>query len=160
MNSAARSGPFVPQDLASCDRLYGACRLIDDMPRTNAMDDRRAARVALSLSRAALKGDRVSKAVPGRPSPVTGARVTALIVVWFVVVLLAAPSLHLYYEARAAGYVVPPLVLIYAYCLSHRRRATALLALVATVVAVLAIGLAAVIPKATSAVALASRHHR
>lgn len=66
---------------------------------------------------------------------------------------LVAPSLDLYYEARASLYLVPPLVLIYSYSLSHRRRATGLLALIATVVVVLAIGFALVIPKAASALA-------
>jgi hypothetical protein len=64
---------------------------------------------------------------------------------------LAVPSLGLYYEARASFYLLAPLVLIYAYCITHQRRATALLALVATVVVVLAIGLALLIPKASSA---------
>ena len=72
---------------------------------------------------------------------------------WLVVAFLAAPSLDLYYEARASLYVVPPLVLIYGYCLSRPRRASALLALIATVVVILAIGLAVVIPKAASALA-------
>ena len=87
------------------------------------------------------------------PSPITAQRVAALIVVWLVVVSVAAPSLGLYYEARASLYLVPPLILIYAYCLSHRRRTAALLALVATLVVVLVIGLALVIPKAASALA-------
>jgi len=51
---------------------------------------------------------------------------------------------------RAATSTVAPLGLIYAYCVSHRGRATALLALVATIVAVLVIGFAIVIPKATA----------
>ncbi len=102
----------------------------------------------------------MSPSVMGRPSPVTGVRVVALIATWLVVVHLAAPYLGLYYEVRAAWYVVPPLVVIYAYCLSHRGRAAALVALVATVVAALAIGMAAVIPKATAALALASLNPR
>ncbi len=87
------------------------------------------------------------------PSPITGPRVATLIAGWLVVASLAVPSLGLYYEARASFYVLPPLVLIYAYCVTHRRRVTALLALIATVVVVLAIGLALVIPKAVSAFA-------
>lgn len=94
---------------------------------------------------------------PRRPgasrSWITGPRVAILIAGWLVVASLAAPSLGLYYEARASLYSTPPLLLIYVYCLSHRRRATAVLALVATLVVVLAIGLALVIPKATSALA-------
>jgi hypothetical protein len=54
---------------------------------------------------------------------------------------------------------VPTLGLIYAYCVSHRRRATALLAVVATVAAVLVIGFAIVIPKATAAVVPTTRYH-
>jgi hypothetical protein len=86
-----------------------------------------------------------------RSSPITGVRVaTLIIIIWLAVVFLAAPRLGLYYEALAAWYTVPPLGLIYTYCVSHRRRATALLAVVATVVAVLAIGFAIVIPKAAA----------
>jgi len=64
---------------------------------------------------------------------------------------LAALSLDLYYEARASLYLVPPLVLTYVYCLLHPRRATALLAVLATVAAVLTIGFVLLIPKAASA---------
>jgi hypothetical protein len=87
---------------------------------------------------------------PGRQSPVSGRRVLALIAVWLGVVFLAAPTLSLYYETRAAWYVVPPLFLIYAYCLSHPRRATAMLALAATLGVAFTIALAMLIPKATS----------
>lgn len=94
---------------------------------------------------------------PRKPSShaswITGRRVAALIAGWLVVASLAAPFLDLYYEARASLYLVPPLVLIYGYCLSHPRRATALLALIATLVAVLAIGFVLLIPKAASALA-------
>jgi uncharacterized metal-binding protein len=86
----------------------------------------------------------------GRSTHITGLRVTALIIVWLVVVFLVAPPLGLYYETLAAWYVVPPLGLMYAYCLSHRSRATAVLAVVATVVAVLIIGFAFVIPKGSA----------
>jgi len=92
----------------------------------------------------------VTQTARSRSSPLTGVRVATLIIIWLAVVFLAAPRLGLYYEAIAAWYTVPPLGLIYASCVSHRRRATALLAVVATVVAVLAIGFAIVIPKATA----------
>ena len=71
-------------------------------------------------------------------SPITGVRVTALIIVWLGAVSLAAPALGLYYEALAVCYALPLLGLIYAYCASHRHRATALVAIVATVVTALA----------------------
>jgi hypothetical protein len=79
-----------------------------------------------------------------------GLGVTSLIVIWLGVVYLAASPLGLYYETLAAWYTVPVLGLIYAYCLSHRSRATAVLAGVATVVAVLVIGFATVIPKGSA----------
>jgi hypothetical protein len=91
------------------------------------------------------------RAEVSRSSPITGVRVATLIIIWLAVVSLAAPPFGLYYETLAAWYTVPPLGLTYAYCVSHRRRATALLAVVATVVAVLVIGFAIVIPKATTA---------
>lgn len=84
-------------------------------------------------------------------SRLTGPRVLALIAGWLVVAFLAAPSLGLYYEARASLYLLPPLVFVYGYCLLHPRRTTAVLALVTTVVVALVIGLAWVIPKATLA---------
>ena len=87
---------------------------------------------------------------PNRSSPLTGVRVTTLIIIWLAVVFLAAPPLGLYYETLAAWYTVPPLGLIYAYCVTHRRRATASLAAIATVVAALAIGFAVVIPKGSA----------
>lgn len=77
----------------------------------------------------------------------------ALVAGWLAIAWLAAPSLGLYYEGRAGFYLVPPLILIYGYCLSRRRRFTALLAIVATVIVVLVIGFVAAIPKATSAFA-------
>ncbi len=97
-----------------------------------------------------------ASSLPPRPPDasrplLTAPRVLALIAAWLVVAFLAAPSLGLYYEARASLYLLPPLVLIYGYCLSHARRSTALLALAATVVVLLAIGVAWVIPKASSA---------
>ena len=82
---------------------------------------------------------------------ITAVRVATLIIIWLAVVFLAAPRLGLYYEALAAWYAVPPLGLVYAYCVAHRCRATGLLALVATLVAVLVIGFAMMIPKATAA---------
>jgi hypothetical protein len=87
-----------------------------------------------------------------RSSPITGVRVATVSVIWLAVVSLAAPLFGLYYETLAAWYTVPLLGLTYAYCVAHRRRATALLVVVATVVAVLIIGFAIVIPKATTAV--------
>ncbi len=87
------------------------------------------------------------------PSRLTFPRVVVLVVGWLVIAAFLAPRLDLYYEGRASFYLVPPLVLTFAYCLAHRRRATALLALVATLVVVVAIGLAALIPKATSVLA-------
>lgn len=80
----------------------------------------------------------------------TGLRVTTLIIIWLAVVYLAASPLGLYYETLAAWYTVPLLGLIYAYCLSHRSRATAVVAVVTTVVAVLIIGFAIVIPKGSA----------
>jgi hypothetical protein len=62
------------------------------------------------------------------------------------------PPLGLYYETLATWYTVPLLGLTYAYCVAHRRRATAFLAVVATLVAVLVIGFSIVIPKASTAV--------
>lgn len=82
---------------------------------------------------------------------ITAVRVATLIIIWLAVVFLAAPRLGLYYEALAAWYAVPPLGLVYAYCVAHRCRPTGLLALVATLVAVLVIGFAIMIPKATAA---------
>ena len=87
------------------------------------------------------------------PKPVvalTGVRVATLIIIWLAVVFLTAPRFGLYYEALAAWYAVPPLGLIYAYCVSHRRRATVLLAVVASVVAVVVMGFAILIPKSTA----------
>jgi hypothetical protein len=82
----------------------------------------------------------------------TGARVATLSIIWLAVVSLAAPRFGLYYETLAAWYVVPLLGLTYAYCVAHRRRATALLAVATTVVAILVVGFAIVIPKATTTV--------
>ena len=92
----------------------------------------------------------MSRAARRVSSPITGVRVTALIIVWLAAVSLAAPPLGLYYEALAAWYAMPLLGLIYAYCASHRHRATALLAVVATVAAACAIGFAIAIPRATA----------
>ena len=93
----------------------------------------------------------MTKAVRIQSSPITSLRVTALVVIWLAVVYLAAPRLGIYYEALAICYVLPPLGLIYAYCISHRSRATAYLAVIATVVAVIAIGFAIAIPKGSAA---------
>ena len=82
---------------------------------------------------------------------ITGWRVAALVVGWLSVVYLASPAVGFYYEPLAALYVIPPLGLIYAYGLSHRSPAAAALAGVATVVAVLIVGFAIVIPKGSAA---------
>lgn len=100
----------------------------------------------------------MTRTARSRSSLITGVGVAALIIIWLAVVYLAAPPLGLYYETLAAWYTLPPLVLIYAYCASHRHRFTALLAVVATVVAVVVIGFAIVIPKATLAVAPTTRY--
>ena len=91
------------------------------------------------------------KTARSNTSPITGVRVATLMIIWLAAVFLAAPRLGLYYEALAFCYVVPPLGLTYAYCISHQSRATAYLAVVATVVAVVAIGFAIVIPTGSAA---------
>jgi hypothetical protein len=83
-------------------------------------------------------------------SPVTAIRMAILASAWVAVVVLAGPSLGLSYATFATWAVVPPLGLVYAYCASHRSRAAARLAAVATVAAVLVIGLAIVTPEATA----------
>ena len=92
-------------------------------------------------------------ALPGKPAPrssITAPRVAAAVAGWLTVAWLAAPSLGLYYEALATFLLVPPLILVHGYCLSHRRRATALLACIASIVVVLAIAISVVIHQATS----------
>jgi hypothetical protein len=125
MNSAARNDRFVPSNLASGARRAHDVRVAESPLSPHHSD--------------------------APPSWLTGRRALALIAGWLVVAFLAAPALGLYYEARASLYLLPPLVLVYGYCLSHRRRTTTVLALIATVVVVFAIGLAWVIPKAASA---------
>ena len=71
--------------------------------------------------------------------------------VWLVFAFLLAPSLGLYYEVLAAWLTLPPLGLVYAYCLTHRSRSTATLAVVATVAVVVVMGFAAVFPKGSAA---------
>jgi len=78
---------------------------------------------------------------------ITGLRVVVLVVAWLAFVYVMQPSLGAYYESLAAWYTLPSLGLVYAYCVSHRSRFTAMLAVVATLVVVLLIGLAAVLPK-------------
>ena len=78
------------------------------------------------------------------------ARLAALIGVWLGVVLVAAPRVGLYYQTFAAWLVLPPLGLIYVYCLSHRGRASAVLAVTATATAALVIALAIVMPQASA----------
>ena len=87
-----------------------------------------------------------------RSSPITGVRVATVTIIWLAVVSLAAPPFGLQYATLAAWYTLPLLGLTYAYCVAHRRHATAVLAVVAKGVAVLVIGFAIVIPKATTAV--------
>lgn len=83
-----------------------------------------------------------------RSSPLTGARVTVLILAWLGVVFTFVARAGVYYEALAAWLTLPPLGLIYAYCASHPRRDSAVVAVVATCVAALVILLAVVIPHA------------
>ena len=98
-----------------------------------------------------VEGDPRTQATTGRSTPITAIRVATLIVIWLATVYLVAPGLGLYYERLAVWYTVPPLVLVYAYCLSHLRRATAILAVAATIVAVALIGFAVVFPKGSAA---------
>ncbi len=77
--------------------------------------------------------------------------VAMLVSVWLAFVYVMAPSLGLYYERLAAWYTLPPLGLVYAYCISHRRRSTAILAVVATIITLLLLGLSAVFPKGSAA---------
>lgn len=86
-----------------------------------------------------------------RSSPLTGMRMAALIVIWLAFVSVATPTLGLYYEPLAVAYTVPTLALVYAYCASHRSRATTYLAVGATLIAALIIGFAIVIPKGSAA---------
>ncbi len=87
----------------------------------------------------------------GLSSAITGFRVALLILVWLgVVVFVLAPRAGLYYQACAAWLALPPLGLIYVYCVTHRDRASAVLAVVASAVAALVIALAAVLPQATA----------
>jgi uncharacterized membrane protein len=83
-------------------------------------------------------------------SRVTGVRVATLSVLWVGVAYLAGSMLGIYYEALAALYTIPILLLAYAYCLSHRGRPTAVLAIVATIVVVLIIGASVLIPKGSA----------
>ena len=86
-----------------------------------------------------------------RSSPLTGLRTAVLVVIWLAVVYVATPTLGLYYEPLAVAYTVPTLGLVYAYCASHRSRATAYLAVAATLAVALIIGFAIVIPKGSAA---------
>ena len=81
---------------------------------------------------------------------ITGLRVAMLVVAWWAFVYVMQSSIGAYYEILAALYTLPSLGLVYAYCGTHRSRPTAILAVVATVVAVLLVGLAAVIPKGSA----------
>lgn len=93
---------------------------------------------------------RMSQSAQHRSSPLTGVRVTVLILAWLGVVLALAPRAGLYYEALAAWLALPPLGLVYAYCVSHPRRDSAVLAAAATAVAALVIALALLIPHAAA----------
>lgn len=84
------------------------------------------------------------------PTWLTGWRVVVLGVAWLALIYLAAPAIGLYYEALAAVYVVPILVLIDMYAVSHPSRATLSFALVATIAAVLILGVAMIIPKGSA----------
>ena len=86
------------------------------------------------------------------PTPlITGRRVAVLVVAWLAFVYVIAPTVGLYYERLAAWSTLPSLGFVYAYCISHRSRSTAILAVVATVVTVLLLGLSAVFPKGSAA---------
>lgn len=84
-------------------------------------------------------------------SPITGPRIVVLVIIWLAVVYVAAPALGLYYEVLAACYIVPSLGLIYAYCASHRSRATTYVAVASTLIALLIIGFAMGFPKGSAA---------
>ena len=86
-----------------------------------------------------------------RSSPISGGRTAALVAIWVAIAIVLAPMLGLYYEASAAWVTLPALGLILAYCASHRTRASAYLAIGATVVVALVIGFAMVIPKGSAA---------
>lgn len=87
----------------------------------------------------------------GRSSSITGLRVVALVIIWLGIVYMAAAPLGLYYETLAAWYTIPALALVYTYCIAHRGRATAYVAVVATLVVVLIVGIAAVFPEGSAA---------
>jgi hypothetical protein len=93
----------------------------------------------------------MTSAVRALTQRITGLRVAVLIGVWLGFVYVITPGIGLYYELLAAWYTLPPLGLVYAYCISHRSRSTAILAVVATVIVVLLIGFAAVFPKGSAA---------
>ena len=78
-------------------------------------------------------------------------RVAVLVIVWLAFAYVMAPRLGLYYERLAASYTLPSLGLVYAYCLSHRSRSTAIIAIFATIAVILGIGFAAVFPKGSAA---------
>jgi hypothetical protein len=70
---------------------------------------------------------------------------------WIAIALLTAPSIGLYYGALAVWCTLPVLALTYIYCLSNRRRDTAILAVVATGLAITIIGFAMVFPTGSAA---------
>lgn len=81
---------------------------------------------------------------------IAGLRIAVLVVAWLAFVYVIQPNLGAYYESLAAWYTLPPLGLVYAYCVSHRSRSTAILAIVATIFVILLIGSAAVFPKGSA----------
>jgi hypothetical protein len=83
-------------------------------------------------------------------SRITAFGVAVLGIAWVAVVVVAGPPMGLYYATLAAWAVVPPLALVYAYCASHRSRASARLAVVATAAAIIAIGIAALFPEGSA----------
>jgi hypothetical protein len=97
-----------------------------------------------------LSAEQVTRPDRDLASAITGFRVVVLILVWLGVVFALAPRAGLYYEVFAAWLVLPPLGLIYVYCVAHRGRASATLAVVATAVAALVIALAVVMPHASA----------
>jgi hypothetical protein len=86
-----------------------------------------------------------------RTPRITGLRAAVLVIVWLAFAYVVAPSFGLYYERLAAWYTLPSLGLVYAYCLSHRSRWAAILAVFVTIAGVLVIGFAAVFPKGSAA---------
>ncbi len=81
---------------------------------------------------------------------IAGFRIATLVIAWLAFVYVMQSSLGVYYESLTAWYTLPSLGLVYAYCVTHRSRWTAIVAVVATVVVLLLIGFAAVLPKGSA----------